>query len=462
MKKLLFIYFALCVCLAGYAQEAISEDQLYFTVTPSRTRVFEQEAVLLTYKFHVSDNMGLSIRLESKPDFQGVVSQEIALPENKPSHAETVNGRVQRAGVVRQTLVFPQHAGRITIPGLTFACEVRVGDMAVGAAIKLKRRVPDVVIDVESLPNPVPSAFKGAVGQFEIKESALPKTLKTGDIVTRSITIRGKGNLRLITPPHFDFPNNFETFDVTADDQVRVSDEGMDGSITFNYPFMPRVQGNHTLPADTFCYFDPQAREYRMVALVAQPLKVTQGARSSEDMNAEAELRRSDIRADHLLQGASRLKEWGVALWAVGVAFLFALFVLTNKILLRRSKAKAEWRGVAGANSRALKGLDKAAMLCDAGNSSAALSTLEMTLLDFAAEYIPKSNATDRNSLSELLISNGFSEKYVEKWQMLLTEIDKIRFAPVSTNDDETRALVQQATELLQHLSPAERLTPKS
>lgn len=454
MKHIFSISLIFCIVLTALAQETVSEDQLYFTVSASRTRVFEQEAVLLTYRFHAYGSMGLSVGMNSKPDFQGLVSQEIPQPENKPVYTETVNGRVQRTGVVKQSLVFPQRAGRITVPGLTFNCEVRVGEGMLGAAMKLKRRVPDLILEVDPLPQPAPAAFRGAVGQFDVKNILNASHTKTGDLVSRLLTISGKGNLRLITPPSLTFPDGFDVFDPTVDDNVRVSAEGMSGSVTFGYPFMSRVAGDYTLPADTFCYFDPQAREYRSIVLSAISIKVAQGERSREEMEAEAELRHSDIRPDHTFRGVSRTEGWGIWLWMVCVAVLLALCVAADRMLLRRTRNQTMKKGVAGAGGRADKGLREAAFLLERDNRSGALAVLEKTLVHFAAEYVPSVTSVDRGAMASALLAKGFDATPVKDWQSVLAAIDEARFAPQSADGESERALLQRAANVLQRLNP--------
>ena len=188
--------------ISARAQGALPEDRLYFTVTASRTACYEQEAVLLTYSFHAYGDMRLSIGMNRKPDFQGLVSQEIPQPDDKAVRPESANGRVQRTGVMKQLLVFPQRAGRITVPGLTFVCKVTLHDEGGwGKEFEVTRQTSAVTLDVAPLPEPRPRGFSGAVGQFDVRCETPDGGLTTGDIATRRLTLSGKGNLRLVAPP---------------------------------------------------------------------------------------------------------------------------------------------------------------------------------------------------------------------------------------------------------------------
>ena len=452
MKRIFTLLTILTLSLRLVAQEGLTEDQLYFTVTPSKTHVYEQEAVLLTYTFHVYGSMGLSVGMNSKPDFEGLVSQEIALPQNKTIYTENVRGRLQRAGVVKQSLVFPQRAGRIVIPGLTFNCEVHVGEGALGAKMNVKRRVPDVVLQVEALPTPVPRSFHGAVGQFDANAALSHTTCKTGDAVTRLLTIKGQGNLRLITPPQLFLPEGVDQFDPTVDDGVKVTTQGMQGTVTFNYSFMPRNVGEIVLPADTFTYFDPQLRAYRDILLAPQTIHVAKGTRSDADVQQEAELRRSDIRPDHTEDVASWPLGWGIGLWLLGICAVVGCTFFAHHRLLRRAARREEQRRVKGAMLRAQKGLEDARRLLRGNDTPSALAQLDATLMHYVSERLIDQTSTSRTEMVHLLIAQGFEEQLVNQWQALLKEIDALRFGLTQTSTEECASLIERAATILSQL----------
>lgn len=52
----------------------VTARDLFITVTPSKRSIYEQEAVLLTYKVHSRIGVGLTnIGLSHKPDFKDIV-----------------------------------------------------------------------------------------------------------------------------------------------------------------------------------------------------------------------------------------------------------------------------------------------------------------------------------------------------------------------------------------------------
>mgnify|MGYP002623986545 CR=1 FL=1 len=455
MKRFQILFLTLCCSLIAVADDVLPEEQLYFTVSASRTHVYEQEAVLLTYTFHAFGTMGLSVGI-NKPDFEGLVSQEIPQPENKSVYTETVGGRVGRAGVVKQTIVFPQRAGTIVVPGLTFNCEVHIGQgdlSGLGPKITLKRRVPNLTLQVDALPQPAPKAFGGAVGRFDVTTNVSHNTLRTGDIATYSVTISGQGNLRLITPARLNFPDSFDIFDTTTDDNTHISKEGMSGSVTFRYPFMPRTKGRFTMPADTFCYFNPATREYVSVALPPVELNVEKGLRTEAEIEAEAALRESGIRADRQEDANAWTKNWGIGHFLGGLLLLIIFYFAADTMWQRHNARKQQMLGVRGARVRAEKEIARAKQLINTGDYYAALSVLTHCLTHFAQEHIANHNSETATlspgEMGERLLSEGFSAESVALWQTLLRDIDTAAFAPRTSDNALINTLADRASEVV-------------
>ncbi|MDR2824050.1 MAG: BatD family protein, partial [Prevotellaceae bacterium] len=71
----------------------ISSNDLYIKAIVSRTTVFEQEAILLTYKLYINPSIALVNCVAKKmPDFQGFMKQEIEIPQNRQINYENVGG----------------------------------------------------------------------------------------------------------------------------------------------------------------------------------------------------------------------------------------------------------------------------------------------------------------------------------------------------------------------------------
>ena len=103
---------------SGTSATEIDNSELFMTATLNKTDVFEQQAVLLTYKVYSTVNL---TSLNGKmPDLKGFHIQEIELPQQKEWQLEHYNGRNYRALTWSQYLLFPQQTGEIEIPSVSF------------------------------------------------------------------------------------------------------------------------------------------------------------------------------------------------------------------------------------------------------------------------------------------------------------------------------------------------------
>ena len=71
--------------------------------------------------------------------------------------------------------------------------------------------------------------------------------MKTNDAVTIKLVISGTGNLKLLSNPEIEFPEDFEVYDPKVDSKVRLTSEGLSGTRVIEYLAIPRHAGNYSL-----------------------------------------------------------------------------------------------------------------------------------------------------------------------------------------------------------------------
>ncbi len=440
------------------AGSAVTQRDLFIDVVPSRTRVREQEAVLLTYRIHARVGVGLSnTSLSQKPDFKGIISQEIPLPGNQiQTSIEHRNGAAYRTGTILQYLIFPQKSGVLTIPSITFDCAVIQQDRSMDLAdlffngggtigVQVKRTVPVLRLNVEALPQPRPANFSGAVGKFSIEGKMLSQNVRTNDVATYRITLNGLGNLKLVSAPKVNFPADFDTYDAKTTDNTKVTKNGLNGQLVFDYTFVPRNVGDYTIPATEFVFFDTEAGEYRTVRTNAVQLHITKGERSNADVDKQLALLKSDIRAPHAVSSASFFAWGSVGMWIL-FAICLMLMVVANVLLTvwlsrqgdtaanRRQRADSVSRKRLRVAQRILQGKEK-------GNFHEAVSralflyvadSCNVPLADLSAEAI-----------RSLLAERQVTEELIDRFSAL---IDRCQYAQYANAGGESTADAKQTT----------------
>ena len=263
------------------AGSAISGSDLFIKVSASKKRVHEQEPILLTYKVYTQVDL---TQLEGKmPDLKGFHTQEVPLPQQKTFHTETVNGRPYKCVTWSQYVMYPQMTGSLEIPSITFKGIVvqqnrNVDPMEAffnggSGYIEVKKdiKAPGITLQVDPLPQR-PANFSGGVGKFNISASLDKKEVKAGEPITLRVVVGGIGNLKLLKQPVVNFPKDFDKYDAKVTDKTRLTANGVEGNMVYDFLAVPRNQGSYTIPSVELTYYDTSKNAYKTIK--TQPFKV--------------------------------------------------------------------------------------------------------------------------------------------------------------------------------------------
>lgn len=444
------------------AGSPVTQRDLFIDVTPSRTKVKEQEAVLLTYRIHARVGVALSnTSLTQKPDFKGLISQEIPIPGNQiQTSIEHRGGTTYRTGTILQYVVFPQKSGVITIPSITFDCAVVQQDNTLDLAdaffngggtigVQVRRTVPVLNIQVEPLPQPRPANFSGAVGKFAIKGSVTTPSVKTNDMGNYRITLSGLGNLKLITAPKVNFPKDFSSYDPKTTDNTKVTANGLNGQLVFDYTFVPRNVGDYTIPEAEFVFFDTETGTYKTIKTSPIKLHVAKGSNSDGDIDRKLALLNSDIRELHEVVEGHGIT-WGTT--SFYVLFVVVLLVLLGVIAVSEKwmKGRADVVGMKKrtASKQALRCLKKAQEILLGKTKGDFYAAISQALVGFvSAKFNLETSEVSNEKIRALLLEKGIEEQQVDEFIKLLDECQYAQYAPGETVSRE--ALYAQAEQLI-------------
>lgn len=426
----------------------ISASDLFITVTASKKHVVEQEPILLTYKVYTLVSL---TQLEGKmPDLQGFHTQEVPLPQQKSFSLEQYNGRNYKTVTWSQYVMFPQMTGRLEIPSLTFNGVVAQQNQYVdpfeaffnggSGYTEVKKAIvaPGIVIQVDSLPAR-PAGFSGGVGSFTVRAEIDKTEVTRGDPVTVKVTVSGVGNLKLIREPSVAFPRDFDTYAPTITDKTRLTSNGVEGSVTYEYLAVARHQGEFDIPPVQFVYYDTQSREYRTATSEGFHLSVAKGEGDDEiDMAGQEDIRTlaRDIR--YIKTGDVHQRQtdeffFGSTVYIAIIAALMLLFITLAIVFRQRAKASGDLvRARAGkANKVATRRLRQAASLMKAGRSGEFFDEALRALWGYVGDKlnIPVEQLS-RENISERLQERGVEEQTVTSFIEAIDECEFERYAP--------------------------------
>lgn len=434
----------------------ITDKELFITATASKTNVYEQEAILLTYKVYTQVNLtGLR---GDMPDLKGFHTQEVELPTQKTFSLEHYNGRNYNTTIWSQYVLFPQQSGKLEIPSITF--EGTVSQMVAsadpfdaffngGSHINVKKNIvtPKVVINVKELPAGKPANFSGGVGEFTLSSSINAQELKTNDAVTIKLIISGTGNMKLINTPEVGFPKDFEIYDPKVDNKFNLTREGLAGSKIIEYLAIPRHPGNYTIPPIEFSYFDLKSQSYKTLKTNAYTLNVAKGEGNADQVVAnftgkeDLKVLGKDIR--YIKTGDTKLNKkgdyfFGSTLYYMWYLIPFVLFVTFLIIYRKQAMENANVTKVRTkkANKVATKRMKNAGKLLAEKKTEPFYDEVLKALWGYISDKLSISvSQLSKDNIEEELTRYGVSEELIKGFINTLNECEFARYAPGNQNE---------------------------
>ncbi|HKB45272.1 MAG TPA: BatD family protein [Chitinophagaceae bacterium] len=278
---------------------------LFIKAVVDKTNVYQGEQITLNYRLYT--NVGIEqSQVDNLPVLNGFWNEDIKNVQQQVQwRVETYKGVSYHVADIKQTILFPEHAGNLTIDpiGMTFIVRVQapsrdVMDQFFGSFKEVKYQVKStpVVIHVRPLPDAgKPDSFTGAVGNFNIEASVDKTELKANDALNYKVKVTGSGNIKLLKTLNTNFPADFEKYDPKITDSVTNSENGALGSRFYNYLLIPRHQGDFSIEPIKFSYFNPATNRYITLSTKPFPIKVDKGS-SEANVTAFSDVDKQDIK----------------------------------------------------------------------------------------------------------------------------------------------------------------------
>ena len=433
---------------------AVSGENIFMKTIVSKTKVKEQECILLQYKIYWAGvDLAQFTNNTQIPEFKGFLKQDLEQGEIQ-TNLEHYNGRNYNTAVIYQTLLYPQRAGEVKIEPASFEAVLRVQNRAnvrslfeefYGSYTNVTKTLnaPGTTIHVSSLPSGKPAGFSSGVGQFSIQSSISSQDITTNDAVTIRLTIQGTGNMKLVKTPAVDWPEGFEVYDPKVQNNFKSTTAGVSGTKSIEYLAIARAAGDYTIPPISFSYYDTQADEYRVLQTPEYTVHVARDAADQSQQTVvntfvdKEDIRQlgTDIRYIHttalpavrepLLSGFTGL--WWL-LYLVPTLLAALLFVVFRKRI--RENADESHVRYKKAGKVAQKRLKKAKKLMSESNA-AFYEEIERAAWTYLSDRLSIPTAElNKDNIAEILRAKGTAEALIQQVREVLSTAEFARYAP--------------------------------
>ena len=458
-----------------------SSENIFVRTIASKTKVHEQEALLITYKLYFANVDVAQLTNNTKlPEFTGFLKQDLEQGEIQ-TELEHYNGRNYQTAVLYRTVLYPQHSGDITIDPAKFEAVLRVQtqqrarsifDDFFGSYTNVTKMLtaPGVTIHVNALPGGKPAGFSGGVGKFNLTPSISQTELQANEAVTIKLDISGSGNMKLIKTPAIDWPESFEPYDPKVTNNFKTTTSGVSGTKSIEYLAIPRSAGEYTIPAVKFSYFDIDEKAYKTLTTPEYTIRVKRGAGASSDKGEEAvvvnythkedikqlgtDIRYIDTRSVFPQNGKSGLGLEGLYkyIWLFYIIPLLLAIILL--IVLRKQIKEASdltRMKYKRANKVAQKRLKAAAAALKANDKEAFYAAIEQAAWTYLSDRLSIPTAElNKDNITSILAQKGVSEMLIAEVKNVLSTAEFARYAP--STDHGMEDLYTATTNLINNL----------
>ena len=458
---------------SGASTAKITNDKIFIRTNVSKSSVYEQEPVVVTYKLYtLADVAGMNNM--KMPDFNGFLKQELDQSQNKQLSYENFNGKNYGTIVLYQVLLYPQRTGDITIDKASFEAVIRVQNKTQVRSIfddffdsytNVNKALvaPAVKVKVYPLPGAKPAGFSGTVGQLSMSSTISATQVKANEAVTLKVVISGSGNMKLIKNPDIELPEGFEIYDPKVNNNFKTTTSGVSGTKTIEYLFIPRNAGDFEIPAAEFVYFDLQEKTYKTLRTPVYNLKVSKGEGgesvvSGNYVNKEdvkqlgKDIRFIETKPFKLTKKTEpvfgTVEGWILYLIPLLVA-LFLFFVLKRKAL---ENSNIEFVRNKKANKQAQKRLKMAQKLLNEGKKDKFYEEVLKAVWNYLSDKlaIPAASLTKERVEAELT-EKGVNADAIKQFTDILNTCEFARYAP-NSGQQEMGNLYAEAIDAISNL----------
>lgn len=453
----------------------VTEGSIFMRTLVSKTRVHEQEAILLSYKLYFAGVDVSQLTNNTRiPEFKGFLKQDLELGEIQ-TELEHYNGRNYQTAVLYRTLLFPQRSGDITIDPAQFEALLRVQNRAqvrsifddfFGSYTTVTKALtsPGITIHVASLPTGKPASFSGGVGQFTLSSTISNTKLQANEAVTLKLTIQGTGNMKLLKTPAVDWPEGFEVYDPKVTNNFKNTTAGVSGTKTIEYLAIPRAGGTYTIPSIQFSYYDTQEDAYKTLSTPDYTLTIARS--TNEETNTtvvnnfvqkeDIQQLGSDIRYIHTTYTRINTKQLPIAFgsvifWlcylipSILAALLFVVF--RKRIQENADIARVRYKK---ANKVAQRKLKQAEQLLKSNQKERFYEEIERAAWTYLGDRLSIPTAQlNKENISQLLAEKAVPEDVIMQVMHVLSTAEFARYAPTTEHAmqdiyDQTAKIINQ------------------
>lgn len=438
---------------------------LFVRATIDKHTCYVGQPILATFKLFT--RLDSESKVLKRPSLNGFSVIDLEQPEAGIFSKEMVNGKLFNCYLIRKVQLFPLQSGLLTIEPVEIENIVRMikvktrNSKETGSWLdammekmkdteissddiiqeKLVLKSDELKVNVLELPEKnKPETFNGAVGKFTMEAGLLKNEIAANDNATLRITIKGSGNIPMITAPTVSWPAGIDSFEAKLNEEIDKTTSPISGTKTFDIPFSVSKMGVIKIPAVRFSYFDEKTKSYETISTDTLQLNVTAAVKQKVIIQTDdsATVTEKGTGIDLWLAGAG-----GLVLLAGGIFFL-----VTRKQAVKKTSAVAEKEEELKPRKTVAEFLQPAVYVQDGLHHKQFYTLLMEGVREFFIDRLELPLYNNRNTTIIDALKQKHCTDLGEQFQQIVSDCEMVVFSGVSMHDSKDQFL-QHAIELM-------------
>jgi hypothetical protein len=472
------------VTAAGTSPEARADRPIFLERSVSKDKVYVGEAVPSTIRVYAKVRI-----LGAQPDFRYPDGFQVKKIDGERTYSKVIEGQEFSVTEINSILI-PSKEGRFEIPAA--GLDVRYVDQSKprrtprslledfwGQGNTTEKNFRSAPTSIEVLPLPVEGRradFSGLVGEFQGRADLSTREVQVGETATLTLTIEGKGVTSGMADPELNLGDLAKIYkDKPQSEDLFDAQQGAIGQRVIKMAIVPRTPGDLALGTLKIQYFNTTVGQYQDMLIEAGQLHVSGTAaatdvppplatapetpeqKSATRPAAPAEVRSlaRDLLEPHPVKRLQKKQTIQVSdLMTAGVLLGGCLGFLAwggRRTWIRRQGGQHEQRKRA---DRALKAasqqLHEARQLLDRQDVQAAVGLAQSSIRQYLGDkFSIKGSALTLRDLEQQLQKHGLSEPVIEEMRQVWQNLDQLRFAASTADQNRGREALQKVDQLL-------------
>lgn len=314
----------------GVPKNFDTSNNYFIQVITDKPAAFIGEQVLVDFVFYTKVPVQ-DFRVMEEPGFLGSYAQELKF-YNEPQSQQKINGKNYIRKLIKRYAVFPQTAGEVEIQPMTLEVNILSQDNDpfsgfFGHETETKYCTSKKTsFKSNLLPNPAPSDFIGAVGNWKIDLVPTTTQISKNDALSLIMTLEGDGDVKNIQIPNLSFSPDFEMYAPKVVEENTSENNGrLISKKVFEFLLVPKNEGHHKFSAQ-ISFFDINKRDFDSKTFGPFSIIVD---KIKKNENSETEME-NDNNSFNLIPTLKKYLAWLAGI-IISISLIWLVFTLRGK-----------------------------------------------------------------------------------------------------------------------------------